>query len=92
MIFPCTKCGLCCRKTDALRCVGLPIKHDGSCFCLGPDNLCALYELRPSVCRVDDGAKDHPEGELDYYRKTAEVCNRWIKEAGLPSIYEVKIP
>jgi Fe-S-cluster containining protein len=48
MSIECTKCGACCVAPDisSLRKpVGVRCEH------LLPDNLCAVYENRPQICR-----------------------------------------
>ena len=52
--FRCTNCGACCRRIGLLP--GFPTKtKPGTTECehLTRDNLCAIYETRPSLCRVD---------------------------------------
>lgn len=44
----CTRCGACCVAPDIAaldKPLGLRCPH------LGPDNLCAVYDHRPDVCR-----------------------------------------
>ncbi|MFO0665568.1 MAG: YkgJ family cysteine cluster protein [Polyangiaceae bacterium] len=44
----CTACGACCVAPDIAalgKALGVPCIH------LGPDNLCAIYDQRPEVCR-----------------------------------------
>lgn len=48
--FPCAKCGLCCHDVRGLD---LPLAADGRrCAHLKHNNLCAIYDERPPVCRV----------------------------------------
>jgi len=42
MTFSCDKCGACCR---AVKCDRLK------------DNLCSIYDTRPTICRVDEMAR-----------------------------------
>ena len=44
----CTRCGACCVAPD-IAALGKPLGV--RCPHLGPDNLCAVYDDRPSVCR-----------------------------------------
>ena len=51
----CIKCGACCNfvlliQPDLNR-------GDGTCKNLTEDNLCAIYEDRPALCRVDNFPK-----------------------------------
>ena len=56
-VFQCQRCGACCRL------VGLSIvpeikalakENSDTCRHLLPNNLCAIYETRPLLCRVDE--------------------------------------
>lgn len=53
--FPCTSCGLCCRRvSDSLETQVLD-RGDGVCHFLNEKtNLCDIYEQRPLVCRVQE--------------------------------------
>lgn len=52
---------------------------DGSCKFLGEDNLCTIYEERPTICNVakvyDEFFKDKVPEEI-FYEKTAEACKK----------------
>ena len=54
MIFPCTKCGLCCQNISSI-----PELKDydlGTGICKYFDSItngCEIYENRPLICRVD---------------------------------------
>ena len=68
-MFPCTKCGACCRNVKGL---GLPCDDDGVCTNLiQDDNTCSMYEDRPLICRVRDYGKSinkDKDGDLkDWY-------------------------
>jgi Fe-S-cluster containining protein len=48
-------------------------KKDGSCFFLGSDNKCGIYEVRPAICRLEpftikdyDPERDQIELELNF--------------------------
>lgn len=85
MSFPCTNCGLCCKfAADAIGKVpgfNEPVKEDGSCAHLTPDNLCAIYETRPEACRIPK----------DQYRANAEACNQLITLIGLDKKYLIPV-
>lgn len=94
MAFPCTGCGQCCRRISGL--VGKPsfpykAKDDGSCEMLTADNKCSIYDTRPEVCRVDKMIEKAGMDKERAYKMTAELCNLWIDEAGLPESFKVKI-
>ncbi len=48
MSFECTKCGACCVAPD-ISSLGKPLGV--RCPHLTEDNLCAVYENRPQICR-----------------------------------------
>ena len=52
---------------------------DGSCKFLGEDNLCTIYEERPTICNVakvyEEFFKDKVPEEI-FYEKTAEACKK----------------
>ncbi len=53
MGFECSKCGACCRFVGAVAEMQAYDRGDGACRHLTPGNLCAIYETRPEICRVD---------------------------------------
>jgi Fe-S-cluster containining protein len=53
MSFACSKCGACCRAVGSLPSMRGYDRGDGACKHLTPENLCAIYEARPVLCRVD---------------------------------------
>lgn len=66
--FPCTACGKCCRHVYLSEQTSYLDRGDGVCLYLDENtNLCAIYETRPIVCRVED-----------YYKKY--LCNIYTWE------------
>ncbi|MBR6664955.1 MAG: YkgJ family cysteine cluster protein [Lachnospiraceae bacterium] len=53
MIFPCERCGLCCKHIEKIPELKDLDSGDGRCIHLQDNNLCAIYESRPDICRVD---------------------------------------
>jgi Fe-S-cluster containining protein len=49
------------------------VGRDGSCVNLQPDNTCAIYEDRPSACRVDD-AQPAVMTTAEWYRRNEDAC------------------
>ncbi len=77
--FDCSKCGACCRQAPAelLKMAGLPVRPGGvGCANLLPDNSCAIYETRPTLCRVDKMFEkfQHKMSWEQYKAATAVVC------------------
>ena len=100
--FPCTQCGLCCKKIGYLLdnksklsehaqflISKFPYKtlNDGSCEMLTSDNKCSVYDDRPLICNVKLMSK------LFHipYEDTAQICNTWIEENGLDESFKVKL-
>lgn len=54
----------------------------GACKFLGEDNLCTIYERRPTICNVakvyEEFFKDTVPEEV-FYEKTAEACEKLQK-------------
>ena len=54
-IFPCTRCGACCRNLGTSSLFSELDRGDGICRNLDLNtNLCRIYETRPKICRVSD--------------------------------------
>lgn len=65
--FPCTSCGLCCKKIGITPEFFKLNRGDGICRYFNDDtNLCSIYENRPIVCRIED-----------YYRKYLSELYKW---------------
>ena len=85
----CTRCGECCRHIGHIPALADFAREDGSCKFLGEDNLCTIYEERPTICNV---AKVYEEffkyrvPEEIFYEKTAEACKKLQK--GIVSYHE----
>ncbi|WP_366511601.1 YkgJ family cysteine cluster protein [Cedecea davisae] len=65
--FPCNACGKCCRRVNASPETAFLDRGDGTCHnFLEETHLCAIYESRPLVCRVED-----------YYRARLQNVISW---------------
>ena len=54
VVFPCTKCGLCCKNLDKSSIYSYLDRGDGTCVNFdSASHLCEIYEDRPLICRVD---------------------------------------
>lgn len=64
-MFPCDKCGACCRNLHLSSIYnGL---HDGNGVCRYlKGNLCSIYETRPLICRVDECYNLFFKGTMHY--------------------------
>lgn len=78
-MFPCDKCGECCRHIDADGEL-LPASFDsggGVCRHLTADGLCAIYDHRPEVCNVDLYYQNHMAGMMsreEWYKANKKAC------------------
>lgn len=100
--FPCTGCGACCKRLHAVPQDLFPqdwILPNGHCGFLNKVNACTIYSERPPVCKTREMFKKQTRekgpfkgmNRKEYYRATAEVCNRWQEEDGIDEKYRVHI-
>lgn len=79
MDWVCTKCGECCRHVGNIPSMRKYADDSGACKFLGEDNLCTIYERRPTICNVakvyEEFFKDTVPEEV-FYEKTAEACKK----------------
>ena len=53
-MFPCERCGCCCRQVGRTIWGKAMADENGICKHLDQaHNLCTIYETRPDICRVD---------------------------------------
>lgn len=53
--FPCNQCGACCRHVNRAGETQCLDRGDGICRHYQTDShLCAIYDKRPQICRVED--------------------------------------
>lgn len=53
-VFPCNRCGACCRHVDIAKETRFLDRGDGICSNFDVTNsICLIYSTRPAVCRVD---------------------------------------
>lgn len=102
-MFPCTKCGCCCRKVDlVVKAIGsvdpdnelyFPYKWDntGRCENLTKENLCAVYDNRPLLCNIDRFMDRFAVvGKDEFYAANIESCNALMDQENIP--IEFRIP
>ncbi len=73
--FPCSRCGACCRVAGHIPELRHLAREDGACRHLTGENLCAIYETRPPICRVRDNCPTVLT-EREWYRRNEEACDR----------------
>lgn len=78
MMFPCDKCGACCRNLHLSPLYAELDRGDGVCKYLS-ENLCSIYESRPLLCRVDESYEKFFKEVMsieEYYRINQEICKK----------------
>lgn len=90
--FPCNNCGACCREAvrirvaptqDGCHCLHQELKLDGA-------SRCGIFKARPQICRID-GTKPPNVSLEDWYKMTAEACNRLQEKEGLGPEWRIRI-
>lgn len=84
-MFPCERCGACCRKIGEAPMTRHMAKDNGVCKYLNEvTNLCMIYPDRPITCRVDafyeQCYKDKMSRE-EFYRIHKELCKKFQNES-----------
>jgi Fe-S-cluster containining protein len=82
-MFPCTKCGLCCRNIDTIHELKDFDKGNGICIHLTEDNLCNIYDERPDICNVEkmfERKYKRLMSKDEYYRLNLEGCKKLQEE------------
>lgn len=80
MIFPCEKCGLCCKHIDLIPQLKDFDSGDGRCIHLMDNNLCEIYDKRPDICNV------RKMYELSYSKQMSEDDYIRLNIAGCKSL------
>jgi Fe-S-cluster containining protein len=93
-MFPCTKCGCCCKRVGAAVAasgISFPykFKEDGACEML-VDNKCLVYDKRPAICNVDKIIRSNKFNKKFYYKETARECNKMMDEDGIAKEFRIK--
>lgn len=83
-MFPCNKCGACCRNLDKSDLYAFLNRGDGVCIYL-KGNDCSIYDRRPLLCRIDECydrffSKFYTKEE--YYELNRKVCKSLQKKEG----------
>lgn len=82
--FPCTACGLCCRRVHLSAETAFLNRGDGVCRHFDEQtNLCSIYAQRPLVCRVEDYYRAHFSTQFnwdEFVRMNVAVCEMFQQE------------
>ena len=83
-MFPCERCGCCCRRIGEVFFARHMAKPDGVCKYLDEaTNLCTIYNERPIFCRVDELYEKNLSDKMsraDFYHINKEVCKKFQAE------------
>ena len=77
MMFPCDKCGECCRNLQMSELYEELDRGDGVCKFLD-GNLCSIYQTRPLLCRIDESYDRFFKDSMtrdEFYRANLQVCS-----------------
>lgn len=91
MIFPCTKCGACCRIAYMIPDFPEPITKTGACHHLTSNNQCGIYDNRPEICNLRAMQVLSKMPEQEFYQKQADFCNTLMDIEGLGEDKRVKL-
>ncbi|WP_295865636.1 YkgJ family cysteine cluster protein [uncultured Oscillibacter sp.] len=81
-MFPCDKCGECCRNLQMSELYKELDRGDGTCRYLN-GNLCSIYQTRPLLCRIDESYDRFFSGSMTreaFYRANLQVCSELKKK------------
>lgn len=82
--FPCSACGLCCRRVHLSEQTAFLDRGNGVCRYLDTvSNLCSIYEIRPLVCQVKEYYQVYLKDTInwdDFVKINLEVCHQLQQE------------
>lgn len=94
MSFPCSGCGLCCKKISEIQALKMFDTGSGVCLHLSSEGQCNIYETRPEVCRVGEMYEKHYKDSYSrnsFYEMNAIICNDLQQKNKLDTKFRVKI-
>lgn len=84
-MFPCERCGQCCRRVGETIIGKHLARPDGVCKHLDEStNLCTIYATRPIFCRVDEFYEtnfSHEMSREEFYRLNKQLCKKFRGES-----------
>ena len=93
-MFPCTKCGICCKNLNEHDLYKEMDRGDGICINLNEsDDLCRIYKDRPLICRIDEMHEAYFKNikKEDYILSNVMACHKAQIAAGLPAKKVIKL-
>lgn len=101
MIFPCTKCGACCRRIkQVVENIGAVTKNSpyyfpflwneaGHCEKLTETGRCSVYPKRPLICNVKN-MSEHFNIPIDQFiNDNISYCNKLIEDDQMPRKFKI---
>ncbi|MDY6269630.1 MAG: YkgJ family cysteine cluster protein [Selenomonadaceae bacterium] len=86
-MFPCERCGCCCRLAGHTIWGKSMADANGICKYLDQEkNLCTIYENRPDICRVDlmyDRLYQDQMSREAFYAMNKDVCRQLQEKSGI---------
>ena len=67
----------------------MPQGENGACIHLQKDNLCAIYDTRPEVCRIDVMMNKSNSEPDDYYKETKSMCNKLQEDLDIDTSFRL---
>lgn len=93
--FPCTNCGACCKSIAGIDFLAEFDLGNGHCkFLNAENNQCAIYQERPSLCRIDESYEKiffNQFSKEEFYKINAIACNELQSKLGIPEKFRVQI-
>lgn len=76
-MYPCKKCGNCCRYIGYSEYYQWLDRGDGQCRYL-EENLCSIYAIRPLLCRIEDSRYLYfaDMSDEEYYYMNLDACSK----------------
>lgn len=83
-MYPCRKCGICCRCVSHTVLGSLLANENGICKYLDEEtNLCTIYNQRPLFCNVDEYYKKYYSSKMtleEFYKINLTSCKILYKK------------
>lgn len=87
MIFPCTKCGACCKNIAGVEELETYDLGNGVCKYLDlKNNECKIYATRPNICKIDYMYEKHYAkyySKKQFYILNIEACKSLQEKEGV---------
>ena len=92
MVFPCTKCGACCKRAHLIENFQYVDYKNTGCKKLN-DNKCSIYLNRPFICNMEK-VRNLLFSNIklkEYYKISAIICNKLMQEDKMDESYLIDL-